>query len=176
MLSCVGCVQVFATLWTVAHQVPLSTGFSRQQYWSGFPFLPPGDLPDPAIKPTSPALAGEFFTIKPCLTPKILSMASAIRIGCVGLLENLEILREKLLWGGMCLSKGATATSSQQWAASWQCCSLVLMMPKSQPLCLGVELNLRDRVLGEVEKNSFIALPGRGGHSWLIPSKWCVPT
>ena len=48
-------VQLFATLWTVAHQAPLSMGFSRQEYWSGLPWPPPGDLPDPGIKPTSPA-------------------------------------------------------------------------------------------------------------------------
>ena len=58
-------VQLFATPWTSACQAPLSMGFSRQEYWSGFPFPPPGDLPDPGIKPTSPvslALAGGFFT------------------------------------------------------------------------------------------------------------------
>ena len=53
------------TLWTGAHQAPLSLGFSRQEYWSGLPFSSPGDLPDPGIKPAtlmSPALAGGFFT------------------------------------------------------------------------------------------------------------------
>ena len=53
------------TPWTVAHQAPLSMGFSRQEYWSGFPFLSPGDLPKPRIKPTfvlSPELTGGFFT------------------------------------------------------------------------------------------------------------------
>ena len=49
-------VQFFVTSWTVAHQAPLSMGFSRQEYWSGLPFLPPGDLPEPGIKPESPAL------------------------------------------------------------------------------------------------------------------------
>ena len=47
------------------------------------------------------------------------------------------------------------------------------MMPKTQPLCTSAESNLRDRVLGEVEKNSFIALPGKGGHSGLVPQKLC---
>ena len=46
-------VQLFATLWTVAHQDPLSMGFPRQEYWSGLLFPPPGDLPDPGIEPTS---------------------------------------------------------------------------------------------------------------------------
>ena len=53
------------TLWTVAHQVPLSMGFSRQEYWSGLPFPSPEDLSDPEIEPVSlasPALAGGFFT------------------------------------------------------------------------------------------------------------------
>ena len=43
-------VQLFATPWTVAHQAPLFMGFSRQEYWSGVPFPPPGDLPDPGIE------------------------------------------------------------------------------------------------------------------------------
>ena len=47
------------TPWTVAHQAPLSMGFSRQEYWSGLPFPPPGDLPDPGIKLLSPALQAD---------------------------------------------------------------------------------------------------------------------
>ena len=49
--------------WTVAHQVPLSMGFSQQEYWSRVSFPPPGDLPNLGIEPVSlTALAGEFFT------------------------------------------------------------------------------------------------------------------
>ena len=48
-------VRLFATPWTVAYQAPPSMGFSRQEYWSGLPFPSPGDLPDPGIKPRSPA-------------------------------------------------------------------------------------------------------------------------
>ena len=44
-------VQFFETLWTVAHQAPLAMIFSRQEYWSGLPFPPPGDFPDPGIEP-----------------------------------------------------------------------------------------------------------------------------
>ena len=58
-------VQLFVTPWTVARQRPLSMEFSRQEYWRGLPFLPPGDLPDPGIEPellVSPVLAGGFFT------------------------------------------------------------------------------------------------------------------
>ena len=58
----------FVTLWIVAHQAPLSMGFSRQAYWSGLPFPPPGDLPDPGIEPASPvslALAAGFLITEP---------------------------------------------------------------------------------------------------------------
>ena len=48
-------IQLFATLWTVARQAPLSMEFSKQEYWSGLPFPPPGDLPDPGIELESPA-------------------------------------------------------------------------------------------------------------------------
>ena len=63
MLSHFGCVWLFVTLWTIAHQAPLSTGFSRQEYWSGFPYPPPEHFPDPGIKPLSlsSALAGKSF-------------------------------------------------------------------------------------------------------------------
>ena len=56
-------VQLFVIPWTVVHQAPLSMAFSRQEYWSGLPFPSPGDIPDIGIKPTTPALAGGFFTI-----------------------------------------------------------------------------------------------------------------
>ena len=55
----------FATLWTVAHQAPLSVGFSRQEYWSGVPFSSPGDLPDPGIKRAGPVLTDKLFTSEP---------------------------------------------------------------------------------------------------------------
>ena len=61
-------VQLFAVPWSIAHQASLSVGFSRQEYWSGLPFPSPGDLPDPRIKPASPAspeLSGSFFIIEP---------------------------------------------------------------------------------------------------------------
>ena len=57
-----------ATPWTVALQAPLSIGFSRQEYWRGLPFPPPGDLPDPEIEPlslASPTLAGVFSNTVP---------------------------------------------------------------------------------------------------------------
>ena len=53
-------VQLSATSGTVAHQVPLSMVFPRQEYWSGLPFPIPGNLPEPGVEPASPALAGGF--------------------------------------------------------------------------------------------------------------------
>ena len=64
MLNNLSCVWLLATLWTVAHQAPLCVGFSRQEYWSGLPCTPPGDLSNLGIKPTavmSSALAGGFL-------------------------------------------------------------------------------------------------------------------
>ena len=70
LVSCGGgvqslsCVRLFATPWTVAHQAPLSMGFSRQESWSGLPCCPPENPPDSGIKLASPAtapLAGPFF-------------------------------------------------------------------------------------------------------------------
>ena len=52
-------VQRFSTPWTVARQAPLSMGFSREEYWSGLPFPSLEDLPDPGIKPVSPALQAD---------------------------------------------------------------------------------------------------------------------
>ena len=68
-LCCLSCIQLFVTLWTAACQAPLSKGFSRQEYCSGFPFAFPGDLPDLGIKPASLmclalALTDEFFTTR----------------------------------------------------------------------------------------------------------------
>ena len=54
-LSCFSRVRLCVTLWTAARRTPLSMGFSRQEYWSGLPCPPPGDLSDPGIKPASPA-------------------------------------------------------------------------------------------------------------------------
>ena len=65
MLSCFSRAQLLVTPWTVAHQAPLSVGFSREEYWSVLLCLPPGDLPDLGTKSTSltsSALAGGFFT------------------------------------------------------------------------------------------------------------------
>ena len=59
----------FVTPWAVACQAALSMKFPRQEYWGGLPFPPPGDLLDPGIKPTFPALAGGFLTTEPKGSP-----------------------------------------------------------------------------------------------------------
>ena len=56
------CLTLYGPMDCVACQASLSMGFSRQEYWSGLPFLTPGDLPNPGIKSRSPGLAGRFFT------------------------------------------------------------------------------------------------------------------
>ena len=65
VLSHFSCIQLSVTPWNVAHQDPLSMGFSWQENWCGLPCPPPGDLPSPGTEPVSPvfpALAGGFFT------------------------------------------------------------------------------------------------------------------
>ena len=59
LFSCSVTSHSFETPWTVARQAPLSKGFPRQEYWSGLSFCSPGDLPDPRIKPASPALQAD---------------------------------------------------------------------------------------------------------------------
>ena len=88
-----------ATPWTIAHQSPLSVGFSRQEYWSGLPCPAPADLPDPGIDPTSlksPASAGRFFSAsweapysfreqsKPSVDKKQRAEAPPFRLGSLG--------------------------------------------------------------------------------------------
>ena len=58
-------VRLFATPWTIAYQVLLSKGFSRQEYWRGWPFPSPGNLPNPGIEPGSPALWAEASLSEP---------------------------------------------------------------------------------------------------------------
>ena len=62
-------VRLFVTLWTVAHQAPLSMGFSSQEYWSGLPFPSPGDLPNPGTEPESPALQADALSSDPDSIP-----------------------------------------------------------------------------------------------------------
>ena len=63
LLSPFSCVRLCATLWTIALQAPLSMGFSRQEYWSGLPCPPPGDLSNLGTEPGSPALQADFLPL-----------------------------------------------------------------------------------------------------------------
>ena len=85
----------FGTPWTVAHQAPLSMGFSSQEYWSGLPFPPPGDLPNPGIEPASlisPALARvkdcyvRYFS--ECMPLKVKSLLIYVFLICSHLRAN----------------------------------------------------------------------------------------
>ena len=64
-------VRLFVTPWTVARQAPLSMEFSRQEYWSGLPFPSPGDLPNPGIKPGSPAWQADALSSEPDVKSKL---------------------------------------------------------------------------------------------------------
>ena len=87
----VGCIRLFATPWTVAHQAPLSMGFSRQDYWSGLRFHSPGDLPDPGIEPGSPALRADALPSDPPGKPKKHGNPSAKEHPNVSLLTALDL-------------------------------------------------------------------------------------
>ena len=95
-------VQLFVTLWTVACQTPLSMGFSRQEYWSGLSFPPPGDLPDPGIKPTSlasPVLQVDSLPGKSPGKPGDIKVASAFWRLWIKLIwvETVEFLRAETM-------------------------------------------------------------------------------
>ena len=83
-------VRLFTTLWTVARQAPLSMGFSKQEYWNGLSFLPPGDLPNPGTEPASllsSAMAGGFFrTSTTWEAPKLPMQNKQIHKVAVGLM------------------------------------------------------------------------------------------
>ena len=76
-------VRLFTTPWTVAHQAPLSMGFSRQENWSGLPLPSLGDLSDPRTEPKSPAIAARFFTTEPPGKPRYNITHSLIHSPCV---------------------------------------------------------------------------------------------
>ena len=84
---------IFPTLWTVAHQAPLSMEFSRQEYWSGLPFLTVGDLPDSGIEPVfpaSPALVSRLFTTEPPGASNIEALYPCLDVQTIQTLETLK--------------------------------------------------------------------------------------
>ena len=76
-------VQLFVTPWIVACQAPLSMEFSRQQSWSGWPFISPGDLPNPGTEPASPALAGVLSCCYSLLAQKMFKMHHKFLNECI---------------------------------------------------------------------------------------------
>ena len=90
VLSHLAVVSNSVTQWTAAHQAPLSMGFSRQEYWSGLPCPPPGDLPNPGIESTSlmsHALAGVFFTSEAPVQILALLFISHVMLGNLSLTQ-----------------------------------------------------------------------------------------
>ena len=83
-------VRLFVTPWTVAYQAPLSMGFSRQEYQSGLPFPPPGDLPNPGIEPGSPALRADALPYEPEETVNQLIGQRS----CVGQRQMMQVVIE----------------------------------------------------------------------------------
>ena len=86
-------VQLFATPWTVAYQASPSMGFSRQEYWSGLPFPSPGDLPDPGIKPGSPASEADALTSEPPSMMQLLKLSQVLArqaTFAISILQQLE--------------------------------------------------------------------------------------
>ena len=93
VLSCFSRVQLFVTPWTVDHQTPLSMGFSRQEYQSGLPSPPPGELPDPGIQPEppeAPALQADFFKPLSHRGSPIVCVCVFQLLGCVQLCDPMD--------------------------------------------------------------------------------------
>ena len=103
------------TPWVVARQAPLSMGFSRQGYCSGLPFPPPGDLPDPGVEPSSPALASRFSTTEP---PK--SIHCSILNTVLGYEDILvEKICKILVGGGLTVFKKGRQTIINKCGLPW---------------------------------------------------------
>ena len=88
------------TPWTVARQAPLSMGFSRQEYWSGFPCPSPGDLPNPGIKPGSLALQANSLQSEPPGKPNLirerLKDHNTVKLSCVKYFYTKNVWKETL--------------------------------------------------------------------------------
>ena len=114
MLSCFSRVWLFVTLWTVAHQALLSMGFSRQEYWTGFPCPPPGGLPNPGIAPRSPTLKEDSLPSEP---------PGNTGVGSLALLQGI-FLTQELTWD-LLNCRWILYQLSYQRSLSW-----VLLLPK----------------------------------------------
>ena len=83
-------VWLFVTPWTVACQALLSIGFSQQEYWSGLPFPPPGNLPEWGIEPMSPVLTGRFFSTVPSGESLVIQFSSVQLLSCIWLCDPMD--------------------------------------------------------------------------------------
>ena len=88
VLSCFSCIQLLMTPWTVARQAPRSMRFSRKEYWSGLPFPSPEGLPDPGIKPASPALQADSSLLSHLGSLTCLSLLIARHCSIYSLWDN----------------------------------------------------------------------------------------
>ena len=102
----------FATPWMVAHHVPLSMGFPRQEYWNESPFSSPRDLPDPEIEPVCPALAGRFFTTD--------SLPGKPRMLYISLQIQILLCDPTRIYS--VLTKCPELVSHQRWRDEWKRC------------------------------------------------------
>ena len=87
--------RVLMTSWTIAHQAPLSMGFSRQEYWSGLPFPSPGDFPDSGIKPRSPALQADSLLTE---LPGLPEEGWVLKNWCLQIVGLKKTLESPLEW------------------------------------------------------------------------------
>ena len=89
-MKSLSCVQLFATPQTVVYQAPPSMGFPRQEYWSGFPFPSPGDLPDPGIEPGSPALQADILLSEPPVKSRVSSYRKDFAISLLNMIFVIQ--------------------------------------------------------------------------------------
>ena len=138
-------VQLFATLCTIARQAPLFMGFSRQEYWSGFSFLSPGDPSDPRIEPASlmsPALSGGFFTTSTSGKPRFFIWLGLNPLSCyliclffVPLYAHLASLKDKIPHNHSVLWKTIIETCIQ-WLQNFRLIGIFLLYFQVSFCCL----------------------------------------
>ena len=124
VLNCFSRVQLFAILWTVAHQAPLSMGFSRQEYWSGLPSPSLGDLPYPGTEPAtlmSSLLAGRFFTTRRRRRRKVAqscpTLCDPMDCSPPGSLVHGIFQAWILEWVAISFSRGSSRPRDQTWVS-----------------------------------------------------------
>ena len=161
LLSRFSCVWLFATLWTVACQAPLSIGFSWQEYWSRLPCPPPGDLPNTGTEPGSPVLQADTLLYEPWGKPdgSQQAMENSSRYGNI---RPLYLSPEKTVCRSRSNSWNWTwnnRTGSQLGkeygnAVYWPLAYLTYMQSTSYELPGWMNPKLESRLLGEVSTTS----------------------